>query len=585
MISSLAFFMSVLFMPVLFMQALSCRLRQYQQRLLSGLFLSGGLLFAGYAAAAGTDMLSAQSVTAQSLTEQQAQSVVGQIRNEETLNDVLAPLRRNNFQDKQSAVERLVKSHHPAEIEILQALTIGNLYFTPQDFYLADSEKQYRSVTALDVRAEPQPDAVKKVVINNPIRQWIRNNLALVELESPDSKVRSAAMQQILNSNNYDALDTVKTALSKESNDDIKRLMSVYIAKIDLQGEDSSRHHAAIEILSQSALPENLSLLQNYAEKAPTLQLQQQANQAINKINNKMILIKGAETFSFGLSLGSILVLTAIGLAITFGVMGVINMAHGELMMIGAYCAYIVQQLMPNHIGLSVFIALPTAFVVCAFVGILIERFVVRYLYGRPLETLLATFGISLILQQAVRSVFTPLNRMVQTPGWMSGTWQIIPGLAITWNRVYILLFCLICFFVLLGVMKYTRLGLEVGAVSQNREMARAMGINDRRVDMMTFALGSGVAGLAGVALSQLTNVGPNLGQQYIVDSFMVVVVGGVGNLWGTLVSGLGLGIINQALEPWMGAVLAKCLVLVFIILFIQKYPRGLFPQKGRAIE
>ena len=298
-----------------------------------------------------------------------------------------------------------------------------------------------------------------------------------------------------------------------------------------------------------------------------------------------MILIKGAETFSFGLSLGSILVLTAIGLAITFGVMGVINMAHGELMMIGAYCAYIVQQLMPNHIGLSVFIALPTAFVVCAFVGILIERFVVRYLYGRPLETLLATFGISLILQQAVRSVFTPLNRMVQTPGWMSGTWQIIPGLAITWNRVYILLFCLICFFVLLGVMKYTRLGLEVGAVSQNREMARAMGINDRRVDMMTFALGSGVAGLAGVALSQLTNVGPNLGQQYIVDSFMVVVVGGVGNLWGTLVSGLGLGIINQALEPWMGAVLAKCLVLVFIILFIQKYPRGLFPQKGRAIE
>jgi urea transport system permease protein len=254
-------------------------------------------------------------------------------------------------------------------------------------------------------------------------------------------------------------------------------------------------------------------------------------------------------------------------------------------MMIGAYCAYVVQLLMPNHIGWSIAVAIPVAFLVSGFVGVLIERFVVRYLYGRPLETLLATFGISLILQQAVRSVFSPLNRLVQSPEWMSGAWEVMPGLSITWNRVYIFIFCLLCFFTLLAVMKRTRLGLEVRAVSQNRHMARAMGISDRKVDMLTFGLGSGIAGVAGVALSQLTNVGPNLGQQYIVDSFMVVVVGGVGNLWGTLVSGLTLGVLNKLFEPWLGAVLAKAIVLVLIILFIQKYPRGLFPQKGRGVE
>ena len=361
--------------------------------------------------------------------------------------------------------------------------------------------------------------------------------------------------------------------------------METYVARADLQSADTSRHAAAIAVLGKSGLPENLSLLQNYVQTPSTPALKAQAQKAISSIETKLDLLKGAETLSFGLSLGSVLVLTAIGLAITFGVMGVINMAHGELMMIGAYCAYVVQLLMPNHIGWSIAVAIPVAFLVSGFVGVLIERFVVRYLYGRPLETLLATFGISLILQQAVRSVFSPLNRLVQSPEWMSGAWEVMPGLSITWNRVYIFIFCLLCFFTLLAVMKRTRLGLEVRAVSQNRHMARAMGISDRKVDMLTFGLGSGIAGVAGVALSQLTNVGPNLGQQYIVDSFMVVVVGGVGNLWGTLVSGLTLGVLNKLFEPWLGAVLAKAIVLVLIILFIQKYPRGLFPQKGRAVE
>jgi len=307
------------------------------------------------------------------------------------------------------------------------------------------------------------------------------------------------------------------------------------------------------------------------------------ARQTLAGIESKVQFYATLETLFFGLSLGSVLVLAAIGLAITFGVMGVINMAHGELMMLGAYTTYVIQLWMPNQIGISILIAIPAAFLVAGLFGVLIERGVIRFLYGRPLETLLATFGISLVLQQMVRSIFSPLNRSVETPAWMSGSWQVNEVLSLTLNRIYILLFCLMVFALLLYILKRTRLGLQVRAVSQNRAMARAMGVRSEWVDAMTFGLGSGIAGVAGVALSQLTNVGPNLGQSYIVDSFMVVVFGGVGNLWGTLVAGLGLGVANKLLEPWSGAVLAKILILVFIILFIQKRPKGLFPQKGRA--
>jgi urea transport system permease protein len=290
-------------------------------------------------------------------------------------------------------------------------------------------------------------------------------------------------------------------------------------------------------------------------------------------------------TAFFGLSLGSILVLAAIGLSVTFGIMGVINMAHGELMMLGAYTTYVVQQVFPNAIAMSLFMAIPAAFLISGLVGIAIERGIVRFLYGRPLETLLATFGVSLLLQQSVRSIFSPLNRSVITPQWMSGSWEIVPGLDITFNRLYILVFSMIVFGLLLFVLRRTRLGLEMRAVTQNRAMAKAMGIRTSRIDMLTFGLGSGIAGVAGVALSQLTNVGPNLGQAYIVDSFMVVVFGGVGSLWGTLVSGLSLGVVSKLIEPAAGAVMAKIFVLIFLIIFIQKRPRGLFPQKGRAAE
>jgi urea transport system permease protein len=297
---------------------------------------------------------------------------------------------------------------------------------------------------------------------------------------------------------------------------------------------------------------------------------------------------QGAQNVWYGISLGSVLLLAAIGLAITFGTMGVINMAHGEMVMLGAYTTFVVQEVIrgyaPNLFDVSIIIALPLAFLVSGAVGILIERTIIRFLYGRPLDTLLATWGLSLVLQQAVRSIFGPTNREVGSPSWMSGTFQL-GQLNVTYGRLWIIVFSLMVFAALILLLRRTSLGLYMRAVTQNRPMASAMGIRTPRVDALTFGLGSGVAGLAGVALSQIDNVSPNLGQGYIIDSFMVVVFGGVGNLFGTLIGALTLGVVNKFLEPYAGAVLGKILVLVFIIMFIQRRPRGLFALKGRSVE
>jgi len=367
--------------------------------------------------------------------------------------------------------------------------------------------------------------------------------------------------------------------LDKETDSAVKEALSLGLAMADLNAAEQPVRLAAIESLAGNLHPG----VRNRLTTMTTDSDAKAAQEALRSIEDTAALYGHVETLFFGLSLGSVLVLAAIGLAITFGVMGVINMAHGELIMLGAYTTYIVQQLMPHAIDYSLFVAVPAAFIVSGLMGILIERTVIRHLYGRPLETLLATFGISLILQQLVRTVISPQNVPVSNPSWMSGSLEINSVLSLTYNRLYIVLFCLMVFALLYFVLRKTNLGLQVRAVSQNRAMARAMGVRSARVDALTFGLGSGIAGVAGVALSQLTNVGPNLGQAYIIDSFMVVVFGGVGNLWGTMVAGLSLGVVNKVLEPWAGAVLAKILVLVFIILFIQKRPRGLFPQKGRA--
>lgn len=419
-----------------------------------------------------------------------------------------------------------------------------------------------------------------RVAINNRIRGQLEGILAMLDLNAADPDLREASAQDMMGK--VDAALVAPLEARLETEDDagvrnrIKEALAIYrVGEGDMD---------AIDVLAGSLHPRARAALSE-AVRGDNPALATKAQRALDTIEQKLKLNRAAETLYFGLSLGSVLVLAAIGLAITFGVMGVINMAHGELIMLGAYTTWGMQQLLPGQPGLALILSIPAGFLVAATAGIIIERSVIQFLKGRPLETLLATFGISLILQQLVRTVISPQNRTVVTPEWMSGSVVINDALSLTLNRLYVLAFALVVFAALMLIMRKTRLGLEVRAVTQNRNMARSMGIRATRVDILTFALGSGVAGLAGVALSQLTNVGPNLGQNYIIDSFMVVVFGGVGNLWGTLIAGLSLGTINQLLEPWAGAVLAKIIVLVFIILFIQKRPKGLFPQKGRAAE
>lgn len=407
-------------------------------------------------------------------------------------------------------------------------------------------------------------------------------------MSNSDPAVRLASVKEMIGQVSETDRDKLQNLLAKETNKKVGATLKVALAMIDVSHADKQKQLQAITSLAESDYPESRNRLQQVlrqATDAADTEVIKQAKLSLQQIQARAERYQTVETIFFGISLGSVLLLAAIGLAITFGVMGVINMAHGELMMIGAYTTYVVQLLLPNYIEWSLLVAVPAAFIVAGLFGIAIERGVIRFLYGRPLETLLATFGISLVLQQLVRSIFSPLNRSVETPAWMSGSWEINAVLSLTYNRLYIIAFSLLVFAALLIILKKTPLGLHVRAVSQNRTMAKAMGIRTEWVDAMTFGLGSGIAGVAGVALSQLTNVGPNLGQAYIIDSFMVVVFGGVGNLWGTLVGAMTLGMANKFMEPWIGAVLAKTFILVFIILFIQKRPRGLFPQKGRAAE
>ncbi|WP_239649795.1 urea ABC transporter permease subunit UrtB [Methylocucumis oryzae] len=435
-------------------------------------------------------------------------------------------------------------------------------------------------------------DQASKISLTNKLRSQLRRMINRLQLGADDVSQRLAAINDMVKEADEQALELLKQRASVEQNADVLKAIQLVLLLQDLDSDDKSLRIQAIESLKSYNSQEVVNRLNALVEQDENGEFSEAdsdirnfAAAALANINHRIQLYAGIETVFFGLSLGAVLVLAAIGLAITFGVMGIINMAHGELMMLGAYTTYVIQQLMPNQLGWSIILAIPCAFVISALVGIAIERGIIRFLYGRPLETLLATFGVSLVLQQAVRSIFSPLNRSVSTPEWMSGSFRINDFLSLTWNRFYILLFCLMVFVALLQILKRTRLGLEVRAVAQNRRMAKAMGIPTDSVDALTFGLGSGIAGVAGVALSQITNVGPNLGQAYIVDSFMVVVFGGVGNLLGTLVAGFSLGIANKFLEPFAGAVLAKILVLVFIILFIQKRPRGLFPQKGRAAD
>lgn len=514
---------------------------------------------------------------------------------------LLAALPTADYAAKQDLIKQMVDSHDARVRVILTALLDGQLYARASDSHIfitrAVGEDDSATVQITDpLTAEHagnvSVDSLDKIGVNNKLRKALRVALAQFDLSSPDEGVRLSAVREMLRAVDAESIAVLRTRLDQESSPAVKREIRFGLALADLDSTEADTRLAAVKTLSDSLNTDVYNRLSamverssdgSYGESDARVRVSAQA--ALRTIDRQRSLYSVAQTLLFGLSQGSVLVLAAIGLAITFGVMGVINMAHGELMMLGAYTTFVTQLLMPQHIGASIIVAIPAAFLVSGLAGVAIERGIVRHLYGRPLETLLATFGLSLILQQAVRDIFSANNRPVETPQWLAGSWQINEVLAITYNRLYIIVFTFALFLVLLAVLKRTRLGLEVRAVSQNRAMAKAMGIRTEWVDAMTFGMGSGIAGIAGVALSQLTNVGPNLGQNYIVDSFMVVVFGGVGNLWGTQVGGNALGIVNKLLEPYAGAVLAKIFVLVFLILFIQRRPRGLFPQQGRAAD
>lgn len=496
-------------------------------------------------------------------------------------------LTQGSLPKRAQTAKKLALIDDPRVATVITALQEGSLYADKSsDPTVAVVDKSGNYVNAINGEkiAADVTDSLKLVPINNTMRTQLRTVLAALNLNDKNPAVRlDAVNRMIADGVDEDIILLLEARQKTEADEDVRTAITAAVALMNLQSSEQQVRLDAISLLRGSLQQEVRTALLEIAINDADEKVKQQAQFALDSIEDRIAAFRLAENIFFGLSLGSVLLLSAIGLAITFGVMGVINMAHGELMMIGAYVTWVVQQLFPNHIAYSLMIAIPSAFIVAGLVGIAIERGVIRFLYGRPLETLLATFGISLILQQAARSIFSPLNRAVELPDWMSGSLIINPVLSITYNRLYIFIFGLIVFFALLAILKKTSLGLKVRAVSQNRAMARAVGVRASWVDAMTFGLGSGIAGIAGVALSQLTNVGPNLGQAYLIDSFMVVVFGGVGNLWGTLVGAMGLGIINKFLEPYAGAVLAKVLVLVLLILFIQKRPKGIFPQKGRA--
>jgi urea transport system permease protein len=496
-----------------------------------------------------------------------------------------------SYPEKEAAAGLLIASGDSRAEDLLTAFLDGRLYTVRASGALVYAEETEAGYNIVDVvtgesGGEVGRRDVTRVTINNSLRGSVRELLASFGLRHPDPEQRQRAILTVAESGDTAMIATLEGLRADETSGAVQEAIDEAISILNLDSPDHATRLAAIEsVRSNVSNHVRTKLVQLAGDESLDVETRRAATSAIGAIERRLQGYELVKTVFFGLSLGSILVLAAIGLSVTFGIMGVINMAHGELMMLGAYTTWVVQQMFPNAIDVSLFIAIPLAFAVSALIGVGIERGVVRFLYGRPLETLLATFGISLILQQAVRTIFSPLNRAVSTPSWMSGSWEIVPGLDITLNRIAILVFSLLVFAALLYVLRCTRLGLEMRAVTQSRAMARAMGIRTDRVDALTFGLGAGVAGVAGVALSQLTNVGPNLGQSYIVDSFMVVVFGGVGNLWGTFVSGLTLGVANKLVEPAVGAVVAKILVLVFLIIFIQKRPRGLFPQKGRAAE
>ena len=510
--------------------------------------------------------------------------------------EVAAGLKAGSFKKKAGVVAELAGLGDPKVVPLLEALRKGRLYYRKADGRLVVTEKAgkgYRLTDPLsgEVLGGAKRGAVRKIRVNNRMRGAIKAALSQLELFSPYPARRLAAARSALNHGSAQMIRLIEMALAAETDGAVRDAMQFSLLGAQLKAGSTPQRLAAIEALSGSTTPRVRSLLGALAnDPKQDGAVRESAAAAIKRIEDKLFFLGiGLNVFQ-GISLGSVLLLAAVGLAITFGVMGVINMAHGEMIMLGAYSTFVVQELFRAFLPASLFdwylvVAIPTAFMVAGLVGVVLEKGVIRWLYGRPLETLLATWGISLILQQLVRSIFGAPNKEVANPSWMSGGLEVAGGFVLTYNRLYLIVFCFLVLGAITLLLRRTGFGLSVRAVTQNRGMAATMGIPTSRVDSLTFGLGSGLAGMAGVALSQIGNVSPNLGQLYIVDSFMVVVFGGVGNLAGTLVGAMTLGVVNKFLEPVAGAVLGKVVVMVAIILFIQRRPQGLFALRGRAAE
>ena len=512
--------------------------------------------------------------------------------------NILQQLTQKKFSVVETAVIALGQSSDQRAQPLLEAMLANELYQRKSDKQLVRAVGSRNDYTLYDIFSgselakEVSSRQLNRIRVNNKIRSTLRNALARLALSDPDPKARSEAARKLRDGQAEEILPLLQQALTDEKVESVREVLRFSLATLQLKHPDSEIRRQSVTLLSGSLDPDVRNLLTELLQKDPSgnwnepeLDIREKITATLKQIEFWEDIYGGVETLFFGVSLGSVLLLAAIGLAVTFGVMGVINMAHGEMIMLGAYTTYVIQKALPNLVEYSLFISIPAAFLVAGTVGIILERTVIRLLYGRPLETLLATFGVSLFLQQAVRSIFGPLNQNVLTPSWMQGALEINPLLSITYNRLTIILFVPFVLLTLFALLKRSHFGLEMRAVTQNRRMANAMGIRADQVDALTFGLGSGIAGIAGVALSQLTNVGPNLGQSYIIDSFMVVVFGGVGNLWGTFFGAMSLGLANKLLEPFAGAVAAKIIVLVLIILFLQKRPRGMFALKGRFVE
>jgi len=509
----------------------------------------------------------------------------------EDLRPLLSGLNNGRDFDKTAeGIRAIAATGNQAAAALLQSFRAGNLEVRKSDDRIVRVEKRGGETVAIDpltgeVLGELGRRDTRRISINNNLRNLVDEVVAGMTLRADDPAIRQTAAREMLAAASADNIEPLRAALAEETNAGVRQTMERALAASVLRSDASLEDkRAAIETVAALGDRQALQLL-TLAASDP--ELSERANRLIAGVERQLAFWEVAQNVWFGISLGSVLLLAAIGLAITFGVMGVINMAHGEMVMLGAYTTFVVQETIRIHYpGLfeaSLAIALPLAFCVSGLIGILIERSVIRWLYGRPLETLLATWGISLILQQAVRVLFGASNREVGNPDWMSGAFQL-GGMSITYSRLSIVIFSLIVFGLLVLLLQRTAFGLQIRAVTQNRRMASTMGIRTPWTDALTFGLGSGVAGIAGVALSQIDNVSPNLGQGYIIDSFLVVVRRCRQSL-GTFVGALSLGILNKFLEPYAGAVLGKILVLVLIILFIQKRPRGLFPKKGRAAE